>query len=312
MINLSNDILDYYLAHFEELSFDKQFHFASRLHLWNNDTAVSHRLDGLRAEFTYNDRPHIALQAVITKARQSASHGTKNAASLRQPYFERYPNLKTYLSALFRMHFMETVYGIDSRQDLRKLIDSADLLQLRQDLLADDEAVAILSTHAINFLYLHDRSLQQDETSLPIEYFLAVGRSQYDLTDKIQLQLFIYLYTHCIIGESRFYYRHLPPANLHVYNTMLAELETIISDNFEDINLDNKCEFLVCAKLLGQSSQLESRIFKEASGSLSVEGHYLVDRHNNHPQLDNVDLEKSEHRNVLYIMASRDFRSSVQ
>lgn len=307
MINLSNEVYTYYTEKLDELAFDKQFHFVSRLHLWNRETDFQAKLASLRTEFTYNDRPRIALESVIAKAKESATHGSKNAAALRQPYFERYPNLKLHITALFRMHFMQTIYGIDSRQDLRDIVDMADMAQLRKDLLADDEALAILSTHAINFLYLHDRSLMQDETSLPVEHFLTVGRSQYDISDKVHMQLLIYLYTHCIIGESRFYYRQIPSGNLTVYKDMMAELEALINDNFQDINLDNKCEYLVCAKLLGQPSKLETRIFDEASRSLSVEGQYLVDRHNNHPQLDNIDLNKSEHRNVLYIMANQNF-----
>jgi hypothetical protein len=89
---------------------------------------------------------------------------------------------------------------------------------------------------------------------------------------------------------------------------MIAELEQLIADHFDNINLDNKCEFLVCAKLVGQRSKLERRIVAEANASLSPDGIFLIDRHNHNPQPDNVSIDKSEHRNVLFLMANRDFK----
>jgi hypothetical protein len=86
---------------------------------------------------------------------------------------------------------------------------------------------------------------------------------------------------------------------------MLDELETVISDNYTAINMDNKFEFLVCCKLAGKQSSLESEIFAEAEYSVSEDGTFIVDRHNSNPQTANSTLDLSEHRNVLFIMANR-------
>jgi len=306
MTILSNNILSYYQNHALELPSDKQFHLASRLYLWNQDETASQALQSLRNEFTSSNNPEAALRAVMATALESPVHGSKNAAELRRPYFERYPKLKVYVSVLFRMHFMRLIYNLDSRPLFHQLFDESELLQLRNDLLNDSEALAILSTHAINFLYLYDRSFTKDN-QLPLETFLQVGRNHYDLNDRMHLQLFIYFYTHCILGESLFYYRHIPTDLQQTYLTMLQELEQLIVDHYDDINLDNKCEFLVCAKVLGVASRLEPLIFAEAEQSVSDEGTFIVDRHNNNPQTNNVALDSSEHRNVLFMMANLDF-----
>lgn len=307
MNNISNSIYSYYLQNWDTLPFDKQFHFASRLYLWNQDEAMAERLTVLRATFSHNDKPQDALQQIIANAKASPIHGSKNAAELRRPYFQRYPNLKMYVSVLFRIHFMQAIYGIDAKLMMHSIFGKQALSKLKDDLLADSEALAILSTHAINFLYLYDRVINEDDINLSPDRFLSIGRETYDFSDKLHLQLFVYLYTHCIIGESRFYCRSLPEQHLPVYSTMLEELEQVINDHYDDINLDNKCEFLVCAKIVGQPSRLASKIFDEATRSISPDGTYLIDTHNNNPQIDNVTLDKSEHRNVLYIMANRDF-----
>ena len=134
----------------------------------------------------------------------------------------------------------------------------------------------------------------------------------YDLSDPIQLQLYIYLYTHCVIGESHFYAHAIPERYLPVYRQMLDELETVIEKRFTEINLDNKFEFLVCCRLVGKESSLTRRIDDEAHKSISTEGNFIVDRHNTNPQSANTTLALSEHRNALYIMAMNEPISSLQ
>lgn len=307
MNNLNNDIYRYYLDNWSSLPFDKQMHFASRLHLWSQDPGLSAKLAELRPTFTADDTPRQALEAIVELAKASPVHGSKNAAELRRPYFERYPDLKLCVSLLFRVHFMRIIYGVDARDMLHELVPAATWEKLHADLLQDDGALAILSTHAINFLYLYDRSVKGDDTALPLERFLEVGRRAYDLDDRLHLQLFIYLYTHCIIGESLFYFRKIPAQLLATYQTMMQELETVISQRYDDINMDNKFEFLVCARITGHASALDDRIFDEAARSVSEDGTFIIDRHNKNPQTDNNTLDKSEHRNVLFLMSNRTF-----
>jgi hypothetical protein len=308
MNSLSNDVYTHYLEHFEALPFDKQFHFASRLYLWHQDPQLAARLNELRPEFAANNSPKTAFAQLLALSAGSPVHGSKNASELRRPYFDKYPKLKTYVLLLFRTAFLRTIYNIDASDLLLEHFSQTELDNFAKELLKDKDAIAILSTHAINFLYLYSRVVRKDNSLFDPAFFLEIGGQAYDTRDKIHMQLLIYLYTHCIIGESMFYYRALPTSNIAVYKEMVNELERLIAANFTDINLDNKFEFLVTAKLAGQKSSLTKRIFDEAKNSISSEGTFLVDTHNNNPQAENSTLDKSEHRNVLFIMANQGFK----
>ena len=307
MTDLSNSIYRFYLEHFDELSFEKQCHFASRLYLWNQDNAAKNLLAKVRQEFTASDNPSAALRGVYDAAQTKPFNSSKNATHLRKPFFDSYPNLRAQVLVLFRLMFLRTLYGQDGTNSFSELCPKAKLEQTYNQLLADEKAVAILSTHAVNFLYLYTRVVLKDEGRLSPEIFIRIGHTMYDRNQPIHLQLLIYLYTHCIIGESLFYYRHLPDTYLPIYRQMLQELEDLISANFDKINMDNKFEYLVCAQILGQNSPLHARIQDEADKSLSDAGMFVIDRHNHNPQTANVDLDGSEHRNTLLILANRTY-----
>lgn len=307
MTDTARTVYNYYISHFTDLPFDKQFHFASRLFLWRQDEFCQQQLDQLQAAFTANRSPAEALHTIYAESVGSPVHGSKNAAELRRPYFEKYPQLKTQVLLLFRAAFMLQMYGIDGRKELFDIIAPEQFEDIITRLLTDEETVAILSTHAINLIYLYSRIIKRDETAFDPAHFLRIGRSQYDLSDPIQVQLLIYLYTHCIIGEAKFYYRAIPDTYRSVYLEMLADLEELFDTQLRNINLDNKFEYLVCCRLLGISSRHEAAIFAEAAKSFSPDGDYLIDRYNNNPQTVNVALDNSEHRNVLLLMATQPF-----
>lgn len=304
---LSNTVSDYYFSHFDDLSPDKQFHFVSRLYLYAREPRALPYISALKSYITHKDQPETAIEEIISASKSAVSHGSKNAAELRRPYFEKYPNLKVYVTVLFRITFLKTIYDIDCRDLFYKYFDKVEVQTLRTQLLDDKKALAILSTHAINFLYLYERVINENDVDLPIEEFIKVGQEQYDHHDNLHLQLLIYLYTHCIIGDAMFYFRSVPAQNAPHYQRMLVHLEDVIGKNFNDINLDNKFEFLVCTRILGGKSKLETQIFEEAERSISSDGNFLIDRHNNNPQTNNIELDTSEHRNVLFVMANQPF-----
>lgn len=304
MNNLSNNVYDYYCSRFAELPLDKQLHFASRLFLWSGDEFGRQKLTKLRGTVTANDDPQAALKTVYQDALKTIHHGSKNAAELRAPYFEKYPRLRPLAMVLFRLTFLESIYRVDGRETFFELFSKTEVEKLLTDLLADAEALSILSTHAINVLYLYYRVVLDDGNAFDPALFLRIGAEQYNLDNPIHLQLYIYLYTHCIIGESQFYARPVPAQHLAIYRQMLDELETVIAQRFSEVNLDNKFEFLVCCKLVGKLSALEQRIMAEAEQSVSPDGDFLVDRHNTNPQTANSTFDLSEHRNVLFILAN--------
>ena len=229
-----------------------------------------------------------------------------NALHLRQPYLHAYPSLRPYNAILFQLRHLACVYGIDLRSKLEGIIPQADLLQLRERLLNDPPALAVLSTYAVNYLYLLDRFVLGSETSLDPALFYGL-KEHYDVTDPQQLQLLLYLYTHCIIGETLFYHRVIPEASLPIYQQMLRDIETLIERYYDDIHLDNKFEFLVCTLICSLETGLRSRIHEEAVRSLSPAGTFLIDTHNHSGQTAKTGLVASEHRNVLYIMSTRPF-----
>ena len=127
----------------------------------------------------------------------------------------------------------ETIYGIDARQTFFELCDKEDLELQFSQLQKDVEATAILSTHAIIFRISIPIALNNENLLDPASY-IAIAQEQYDRSNKIHLQLLIYLYTHCIIGESKFYARSLPVTHMPVYQQMIHELEQLIDDHYDD------------------------------------------------------------------------------
>jgi hypothetical protein len=302
-MELSNAVYHYYLTNKQLLSDDKLFHFATRMSAWRGQPETFEILRSMRDFIVQPERP---LVDVIRDVLNTEQTGRRNAHELRQPFFEKYPALYGAHLALFRVRHLEAVYGIDAREALYECISEAELEALKDSLLADQEAMKVLSTFAINFCYLFERVVRRDENALPLEALYQLGKT-YDINDKEQIQLLIYFYTHCIIGESNFYVRTLPEASLALYRQMIADLEPLVRDNFEAINLDNKLEFLVCARICGLESPLAERIYAECADSISEEGTFIIDRHNTNVQADRNDFVKSEHRNVLFIMSTTPF-----
>ena len=302
-MDLANNIYDYYLNNQAKLTDDKLFHFATRMAAWRGEKDAFDLLRRLQPMIT---KPEQSLQDTLQAIIDTPQSGRRNAHELRQPYFEKYPLLYGAHAALFRVRHLDAVYGIDARQALYDCIPRETLLQLRDDLMNDQEALKILSTFAVNYCYLLTRVVERDETGLDLARFLDAGHS-YDLRDKTQVQLLIYLYTHCIIGESNFYTQEIPEDKLPTYVAMLQELEPIIEANFDSINLDNKLEYLVCARICGYDTKLFESVYAEAEQSISPEGTFVIDVHNANIQEDRNDFVKSEHRNVLYIMSATPY-----
>ncbi len=308
MNDLSNSIFAYYAGNLRRLSEDKQFHFASRLYLWDRQPGMHEVVEKLRLWFTADGNTQEALLQVRRLANKYPDLGSQNALGLRQPYFRQYPEITEYLPILLKVLYLRTVYGIDAHSELELLVPMHDLRSFTERLLADNKAIAVLSTQAINYLYLWAQLSEEHEALIDPKQFLAIGRTGYARDNALQLQLLIYLYTHCIIGASQFYHRPVPDAHRSTYLAMVDEMEQLLHTHFETINLDNKFEFLVSSLVLGRKSPFTARIMDEAEQSISPDGIFLIDRKNNNPQAKNTSFDKSEHRNVLYIMSTTSFQ----
>lgn len=305
-MDLSQQVRHYYLERFQELPFDKQFHFATRLHSWNGDVEGSGLLQTLRPLVV---KDHEAIRRDLAQFIHNPPTAKINAAAAREEYFQRYPDLRGLMLALFRVRHLLFVYDIDVREALLELYPLDKLRSLAVALRKDDDALRVLSTYAINYLYLVDLILYPESgTPIPVEHLYNLA-DVYDIAKPEQIQLMIYFYTHCIIGESNFYEREITGESRDTYTKMLARLESLIGDNYDSVNLDNKLEFLVCCRILTYESSLFTRVNDECEQSVSPEGTFLIDTHNAFAQSNKTSFADSEHRNVLFIMSQTPYHS---
>jgi hypothetical protein len=302
MNQIYKTVLQTYTARFGELSKRGQFHFASRLYLWHQLPETAAWLEMLQPDFTANEQPLQSLAQLMAEPLPIL----KQTAELRNPYFTRYPQLRSYERIMFRLLFLHTIYGFDSRQYLYRVLPKESVLELYQALLADQEALCKLSSYAINFLYLVDRFGHQDNASaIQPKQLLGLAQTQFTSDSPLERQLECYFYTHCILAETLFYSRALPSHNLHYYLAMLEIVEITIQSYFETTKLDICYEFLVCCRILNYQTQLEGLILDRTERSMHAEG--FIAEPLNEPNKPST-LQNSEHRNVLFIVSQLPYQ----
>lgn len=306
MPTLSSQIRNYYWDHFAELPESAQFHFANRLAAWTHDAQARTALEVMKSSYVPQSTNELKtqLEALLAEAPRT----TMPAYERRMPYFEQYPQLYGLHQALFRVRHLDEIYDVPAAATLAELISPNAVDTLLRELVNDPEALRVLSTIAINTVYLaHRYSLNQSGTIDPTDFFAL--RNRYDTTDPDELRLLVYLLTHCIIADSNFYARPLSTQYQPVYYAMLDYLEALIDAHFIELSLDTKLEFLVCCNIANRQSSLRSRINTECAASVSPEGTYLVDTHNHYGSLAiKRNFAESEHRNVLYILGQEPYR----
>lgn len=315
---ITKDIEHYYKNRID-IHFLESFHFASRLWLWAGDSWARNLLDTY--EQRYVGQTDAAVTATLKKILGPSSNGSiVNQEKLyRQTSFEKYPMLSKYVSVLFKTLFVQTLYGRDIRALVERQIPDESLIALFDELVKDKDATRLLSTHAINYFYLLKNYYRDDLRKTNVHGFnpvdlIALLPGYKELEDKklvdckTSIKLQIYLLTHAIIGQSGFYSIQVKE---DIYKKLCREIETIIKNNFFEVSLDNKFEFLVCAALCGYESELRVLIEKEASQSVSWAGNFIVDKVNATAgnKTDHC-LRTAEHRNVLYLMSQRPFKQS--
>lgn len=306
---LVQQVAQYYYEHSVELTAEKRFHFASRMVLWVGDERAKQLLQGCRSAIVPTAETPTSFMRLFQHLRDTPLPEPSHiiAYTKRLPYFEQYAPLYGMGLALFRLHHLDAAYDINAREAFKQAIPLDDLLARERQLLQDPTALRTLSTYAINFLYLLRRELLHDDDALDSTLFYELGDT-YNTDDSEQLRLLIYLYTHCIIGESNFYVRPIPLARLPVCRAMLIRLDMLIEQNFAAISLDTKLEYLVCCRLCAHQSPLTDQIYDECERSMSPEGSFLIDTHNTFSAATHKrNFAASEHRNVLFIMSTSPF-----
>ncbi len=304
-MELAKNIRLYYLKHFQELPFDKQLHFAGRLYSWNNDPECGKLISELGKQYINGV---VSADTILSELINKPPSAQVNAPSLREPYFAKYHELRGLMLALFRVRHLLYYYNIDVRQDFVDIKQYDDLHSLAETLIHDKDAMRALSTYAVNYIYLVDHILfDVGSNIIDVEYLFNLGDG-YDVENKDELMLLIYLYTHCIIGETNYYERGIKPERIGGYTKMLDKLEKLIEKHYENINLDSKLEFLACCRIMNYQTALFETIYAECAESISLDGDFLVDRLNKAGQTNKTTFEQSEHRNVLFIMSTLKYQ----
>lgn len=300
-------VKSYYEKNYSALA-DKKFHYASRMYLWTRDRVELQRLKELEAAYLGSE---YQLRKKIKDLSQTSYDYNYNPLhkNIRQKYFVKYPRLMSFNRLLFKVLFADIIYKRDLRPFVGELIKDNALMRLKARLEKDRKAIAILSTHAINFFYLLENYFGRSNNKNFIEptRFYAIGTTIYKGKLKKYSDLQVYLLTHCIIGESLFYNQKIK-RNKNVYIQMTKFIEKLIGENYFDISLDNKLEFLICAELCQYHSPIRILILSEAERSLAQNGNFVTDILNtrSHNQFGDSFIF-AEHRNVLYLMANQKF-----
>lgn len=309
-VKIEKLVQNYYDENFEHLG-GKKFHYVSRLYLFLKDNHYKKHLLDLQKEYigiNENETENI-IKNILNKTQNDDSIEYRNENDIRNEILKNYPNLGKYNSLLFKFLFSLKVYNKDISPYILKSIDIETLTKYYQKLCSNSEHLCKLSTLAINYLYNINHFLRHINADkipkLDPNYFLKVAQKDFknneDIKNKYNLEL--YYYTHLIIGASKFYSEKIIE-NKKEYLKMIEICEKIIQENYFDINIDNKVEFLVCAKLLDHQSSLFEIIYSECKNSLSDIGNFLIDRNNKFSNMKNKNnFIQSEHRNVLFIMA---------
>jgi len=300
-------VKEYFMQHQEELSFEKQFHFHSRLWLWEGNTESE---TWLRQHMT----TYIGSSPEETSKKiNSLIQNTNNLFRHKEKYdgirilpLEKYPHIMGYVKALAVCLHTKNIYGITiSIPTAHDLIMGEYYTMLTQN----PRDLAILSTIGVNFLYMYRIIVKKgmnSELILP-EYMLKITSEQYKNNNHNELLLQLYLITHSIIGETNFYRK--PIENYHtIYKEMAIYAEKKIKENYSSITLDIKFEFLVCCILCKHDTFLQDQIHAESEISFSHLGKFLVDSLSKKNQ-DNIPA--SEHRNVLFIMSTLKYNPPI-
>jgi len=292
---------------------EKKFHFYSRLFLWTKDKKYKKKLDGLKEYFVGGDEKEKQREKVKFLLGDLSEKLTKKAINnkkFREKVIRNdFPKLGIFHEILFRNLMAKNVFGIDLGEIILEQVSRQELLDLAEKILKRKKDFLLLSAFAVNYLYfliffLKDESFENKVRKTIREVIEDLEKKKgkkYD--DKKLLKNDFYFLTHCIIGESQFYFQKIKK-DKELYQKILKILETFVISNYLDLSLDSKLEFLVCCRLVGHETFLKKMIEEEAVNSFSEVGNFIIDKWNkNKTRTRGKDFFSSEHRNVLYILS---------
>ncbi len=285
------------------LSQTARIHYFTRMYLWTGDASYRTAIEADTEAWwssVARDIQKISDPSSETESAASAGKAYRAAAKLKHPL------IAAYNAVFFKVLFDQTVFsGRHYRQELDHI--NRDLLRsTHQALLSDPTSLFTLSTPAVNFLYLCDYFFAVEDPSFRIDpsKLLDIAQAETVLGEDNDRDARIYFCTHAIIGASAFYSRPVSPDAIPLYHEMLAHTERTILADYVHASLDHKCEFIVCAKIIGYESVLYHTILHEVRASFSTHGNYVTNVHNTYSNNVTHDTaDGMEHTNVLAVMA---------
>lgn len=301
-------IENYYFENQKYLARSKLKHFYSRMFLWTGNQKYRQHLMKNKQQFL--GKNELDIKKKIDHCLQvSPDQFSINCYELRKPYLQKYPDLQKYDALLFFMLHAKNLYDQNMKKFVIDKVPSEKFIDLYWNLSKDKNAVAILSTYAINFLYLVEYFFTEELKNKRIspQYFFDIAKSFHKNNDPDSICLQLYLLTHCIINESRFYAKKIYKYK-NIYQKMIQYTEHIIVNNYFNVSLDCKIEFLVCADLLKYVSFIKNLILDEAKLSFSPHGNFIIDKLNNRRDLYKQNFNAAEHKNVLFLMNEAKYR----
>lgn len=304
---LAKEIEREYFQNFNRLSQMSQYHLLNHLYLWNGHTESASQLPAFKSSFYGNSN---LVRDRMTHLYDSAPKlPIKNAAELRLPYLKMYPSVRSSALVMLDALYANSLFGLDVRPILKEIMP-ANIDSVFHKLKNDYTATFYLSTYGVNFLYLYDKYFCRANT-LKTEQILRVIAT-HELTSDQEFVLHCYYLTHTIINESSFYSQPLSETSVTQFREHLEIIDKcLLNSSMRDmLNLDCKLELLVCAKMCAVELTSKQAILSEAMSSVSADGTFLIDRHNKVGQYSHSDLDKSEHRNALFLMSQLEYDPS--
>lgn len=296
-------IKDYYFKNFKSLDEEQRVHFAWSLYAWNQDKDAYRRLLSLKSYLTC-EGDFDSVWRRLEKESGSNTHSKGKMAEIHVRYFSRHPGLLAKTWQLLYVLRLQTIYGIDASAELLKFHSLESFRRTLYDLEQDPEATAMLSAAAINYVYLfHYLILGNTSTVDPLK-ILSVCMPFYRVSDGMHLKIQSYLYTHLVIGESLFFNRSIPKDKVRKYQTVMTQAETFLAKYYFEHGLDNKYEYLACARFVGNSPSIEPVIMNEATNSFSKFGLYTFDLLNHNPDKHTPNIANMAHSMAFYILCN--------
>jgi hypothetical protein len=296
----SEEVENYYFYHLDDLADGKRLHWLIRHHLWFGDSLSKDLLHDFEGNF-YKTTELGTLRFYKSLLKDDHRTFIQEQDKIRAEKRQEYSELGKMNRVLFKTLFSYTIFKKDTRPILKKIVDVEQVVLLRDKLWNNEEDIAILSTPAINFLSISAWAYGLEKPDA--KKLLHIVNTYQNKKNAFSVSRASYLMTHAIIGESLFYSKRIE-RDVRTYKHMIRLIDDFFQKSYKHVKLDIKLEALLCSRMLGVKMQTQAKIIDEASKSKDKDGFFIVDALNLQKGKTPHVPSKSEHRNILYIMAT--------